>query len=157
MGHVVDRIWYLPVLNFCLSAEETIPTLWSTIRTFTEKYPTYVAEDNAHHFMVDDPTKGLDGKYNLCHVSPLLILYLMRSSGRTLRSRIYDGSDPKCIQITLNISTKQEDSSTRDGAMLPFTVSQQHSSYRKTKSISFMILDIGILRISDVLRTKNLI
>jgi len=51
-----------------VSSAETIPTLWQTVREFAAKYPNYVAKDNAAHFMVDDPTKGLDGNYNLCHV-----------------------------------------------------------------------------------------
>jgi hypothetical protein len=40
------------------------------VREFAAKNPTYVAKDNAAHFMVDDSTKGLDGNYNLCHVLP---------------------------------------------------------------------------------------
>lgn len=41
------------------------------MREFAAKNPTYVAKDNAAHFMVDDSNKGLDGNYNLCHVLPL--------------------------------------------------------------------------------------
>ena len=47
---------------------ETIPTLWQTVRDFAARHPDYIARDNAAHFMVDDPTQGLDGNYNLCHV-----------------------------------------------------------------------------------------
>ena len=50
---------------------ETIPTLWQTVREFAANNPSYIAKENAAHFMVDDPTKGLDGNYNLCHVLPL--------------------------------------------------------------------------------------
>jgi|SRR5579859_1727362 len=69
--------WVMSLFEFgssrqeiCLHVAETIPTLWPTVNAFVKKHPTYVAEDNAQHFMVDDPTQGLDGKYNLCHVPP---------------------------------------------------------------------------------------
>ena len=47
----------------------TIPTLWQTVRDFASKNPSYIAKDNAAHFMVDDRHKGLEGEYNRCHVS----------------------------------------------------------------------------------------
>jgi Glycolipid 2-alpha-mannosyltransferase len=54
--------------NFLIFLVETIPTLWQTVRDFVALHPSYVAKDNSAHFMVDKPNKGLDGKYNLCHV-----------------------------------------------------------------------------------------
>jgi hypothetical protein len=142
------------VINVCLHLAETIPTLWPTVNAFVKKHPTYIAEDNAQHFMVDDPTKGLDGKYNLCHVPPSSVSS-HASSGRILRSPIYGSSDQKYTQITSTTSIKQAVSSMRDGAMHLFTVSQQHSFSQNHKSISFMILDIVIPLTFDVPRTRN--
>jgi alpha 1,2-mannosyltransferase len=51
-----------------LTIAETIPTLWQTVRDFAKKHPSYIAKDNSAHFMVDEPDKGLDGSYNMCHV-----------------------------------------------------------------------------------------
>jgi alpha 1,2-mannosyltransferase len=60
-----------PSLGFFLTlVAETIPTLWQTVRDFASRHPNYIARENSAHFMVDDPTKGLDGNYNLCHVPP---------------------------------------------------------------------------------------
>jgi len=61
------------------SSVDTIPTLWQTVREFAFRHPDYIAKDNAAHFMVDDPTKGLDGNYNLCHVPPQMNSFLFSS------------------------------------------------------------------------------
>ena len=47
--------------------EETIPTLWDTTKAFVEKHPDYVAKDNSLHFMTDEPERGMEPGYNLCH------------------------------------------------------------------------------------------
>jgi alpha 1,2-mannosyltransferase len=67
--------WVMSLYEFCtsehlivLTIAETIPTLWQTVRDFAKKYPSYIAKDNSVHFMVDEPDKGLDGSYNMCHV-----------------------------------------------------------------------------------------
>ena len=84
------------VMTICLYVAETIPTLWPTVNAFVKKHPTYVAEDNAEHFMVDDPTQGLDGKYNLCHVPPFPVYSLQQfwsnfeiADLRFFRSQVY--------------------------------------------------------------------
>ncbi|KAI0067471.1 glycosyltransferase family 15 protein [Artomyces pyxidatus] len=41
----------------------TIPTLWSAVREFAERFPEYVSPDNAMDFMSDDGGEN----YNLCH------------------------------------------------------------------------------------------
>jgi len=55
--------------NFLIFVAETIPTLWQTVRDFVALHPRYVAKDNSAHFMIDRPENGLDGNYNLCHVT----------------------------------------------------------------------------------------
>ncbi|TDL23887.1 glycosyl transferase [Rickenella mellea] len=52
--------------SFTLSMKEgprTIPSLWSTVRSFTSLHPQYLARSNAHKFISED--KGHN--YNLCH------------------------------------------------------------------------------------------
>ncbi|KAK9479139.1 nucleotide-diphospho-sugar transferase [Lipomyces japonicus] len=44
----------------------TIPTLWDATQRFAQKYPKYIAKENAIDFIVDD-NKGLEGEYNNCH------------------------------------------------------------------------------------------
>lgn len=46
---------------------ETIPTLWQTTHDFIKLNPQYVAKDNGLHFMTDEPERGMDPGYNLCH------------------------------------------------------------------------------------------
>ena len=65
---------------------ETIPTLWQTVRDFVKKNPTYVAKDNSAYFLVDNPTQGLEGNYNLCHVTPPKCVSDV-SSGQILKLR----------------------------------------------------------------------
>lgn len=43
--------------------ESTIPTLWETTKAFLEKYPKFIADDNALEFISDDNGES----YNLCH------------------------------------------------------------------------------------------
>ncbi|PPQ66071.1 hypothetical protein CVT26_010813 [Gymnopilus dilepis] len=43
--------------------EQTIPTLWSTVKEFMAKHPQYVHPDNAMKFLSDDGGNS----YNLCH------------------------------------------------------------------------------------------
>lgn len=45
---------------------ETIPTLWETTKQFCRENPSFIAQNNALDFIVDDK-EGLDGEYNLCH------------------------------------------------------------------------------------------
>jgi alpha 1,2-mannosyltransferase len=45
----------------------TIPTLWETTHNFVKANPQYVAKDNGLHFMTDEPERGMDPGYNLCH------------------------------------------------------------------------------------------
>ncbi|KAH8833873.1 glycosyltransferase family 15 protein [Flagelloscypha sp. PMI_526] len=46
-----------------LEWEPTIPTLWATVKEFTEKYPQYVHEQNSMELI--SPDNG--NSYNLCH------------------------------------------------------------------------------------------
>jgi len=64
--------WVMSLFEF----GETIPTLWQTVRSFVAKHPKYVAKDNSINFLVDDPAKGINGEYNLCHVCHLLFTNL---------------------------------------------------------------------------------
>ncbi|KAA1473257.1 glycosyltransferase family 15 protein [Dentipellis sp. KUC8613] len=43
--------------------EKTIPTLWSAVREFVQKYPQYVAKGNAMDFISENNGES----YNLCH------------------------------------------------------------------------------------------
>ena len=47
--------------------DKTIPTLWQETQKFAREHPEFIAKDNALHFIADDPSKGLDQPYNLCH------------------------------------------------------------------------------------------
>src|SRR5438046_2778007 len=106
MGHVIVRILYIqsPQDKADIIIAETIPTLWQTVRDFIKLHPTYVAKDNSAHFMVDDPKKGLDGNYNLCHVFYILFTVSdLCSFGQTLKLQICDFFDHNYIPITLII------------------------------------------------------
>ncbi|KAF8915552.1 glycolipid 2-alpha-mannosyltransferase-domain-containing protein [Mucidula mucida] len=46
-----------------LEWEKTIPTLWSTVKEFTKRYPQYVHDNNALNYLSDNGGKS----YNLCH------------------------------------------------------------------------------------------
>ncbi|CAO1638067.1 unnamed protein product [Parajaminaea phylloscopi] len=46
---------------------DTIPTLWQTTHDFVKLNPQYVAKDNGLWFMTDEPERGMDPGYNLCH------------------------------------------------------------------------------------------
>ncbi len=50
---------------------KTIPTLWKTVKDFVDTDPSRLAADNAIDWIVDD-RKGLEGDYNMCHVSRTL-------------------------------------------------------------------------------------
>ena len=49
----------------------TIPTLWESVKEFTESHPQYVKENNAMGYMSDDGGKS----YNLCHCAYSLLRY----------------------------------------------------------------------------------
>ncbi|WFD06784.1 hypothetical protein MVES1_002138 [Malassezia vespertilionis] len=56
--------------GFTISMHEyplTIPTLWNVTREFVKQHPESLAKDNALHFIADDPKKGMDQEYNMCH------------------------------------------------------------------------------------------
>ena len=56
--------------GFTISIHEladTIPTLWDETVKFVKKNPQYLAQDNALHFITDDPERQLDQPYNMCH------------------------------------------------------------------------------------------
>ncbi|KAF9016819.1 glycosyl transferase [Hymenopellis radicata] len=46
-----------------LEWEKTIPTLWSTVKEFTKRYPQYIHDNNALSYLSDNGGKT----YNLCH------------------------------------------------------------------------------------------
>jgi alpha 1,2-mannosyltransferase len=46
---------------------KTIPTLWSSTRSFVKKFPQLLAKDNILPFIIDDKAKGIDGEFNNCH------------------------------------------------------------------------------------------
>jgi len=56
--------------GFTISIHEfadTIPTLWDETVKFVKKNPQYLAQDNALHFITDEPERQLDQPYNMCH------------------------------------------------------------------------------------------
>ncbi|KAK7437616.1 hypothetical protein VKT23_018515 [Stygiomarasmius scandens] len=43
--------------------EQTIPTLWETVKQFMVEYPQYISKENAMHYLSDNGGEN----YNLCH------------------------------------------------------------------------------------------
>lgn len=61
---------------------ETIPTLWDSVKSFMEKFPKHLADDNSLGFLSDDGGKT----YNHCHFvsrgPPLLYLHFLADTLR---------------------------------------------------------------------------
>lgn len=51
-----------------LELEETIPTLWSTVKSFMKEYPELVPKNNLMDFVSNDGGYS----YNLCHLTRLV-------------------------------------------------------------------------------------
>lgn len=125
---------------------------------FTQAHPEHVANDNAMKFLSDDGGES----YNKCHCTSFLSfrpssLQADEQSGQISKSETLTSGVLKPTWTSSTSSTKRVDSTTRDGEMLPSTLSALRYSQINPRFTGLTILDTVMNRSSIVHRVKHML